>query len=192
MNFFKKLFSSKTEVYSEKHPENTRLNFLLNNYSQNRSQTNYELVVKELLEGNSFLILPSDNKGISVNDWTEAGEDTTIKLTAVYNLDGLKVLGAFSNEQSLLRWSKKGGSPYTALKAQAALELCKDLNISRVVINSDSPTMFVLERNKNMETINIEKNTEVLIGTPSQPLNERIVKNLTSNFLKIENISEAY
>ena len=135
MNFSKKFFSSKPES----HPENIRLSFLLNNYSENTSQTNYGLVLKELKEGNSFLILPTVNEKY-VDDWTVTNEEAKLKLTSVFDLDGLKVLGAFSDEKSLLIWSKKP-TPYTAVRSQAVLEMCQEINVSRIVINSGSPNI---------------------------------------------------
>lgn len=190
MNFFKKLFSSKSDPYPEKNPENTRLIFLLNNYGQNSSQANYALVMKELFEGNSFLILPTLNN-TEPGGGTTAKKDAKLKLTSVYDLDGLKVLGAFSDEKSLLTWSKTPAT-YTAVKAQAVFEMCKEINVSRVVINSGSQNIFVIERDNQTEKINIEEGTTIRIGTPAHPLNDRIIKNLISNFRLIENILEAY
>jgi hypothetical protein len=191
MNFFKNLFSSTPKSEPEKNPENTRLIFLLNNYGQNRSQANYTLVMKELLEGNSFLILPTINGETAIGDWKTANEDTKLKLTSVFNLDGLKVLGAFSNEKSLLAWSKKP-TPYTAVKSSAVLKMCEEISVSRIVINSGSESIFVVERNNKTEQINIEDGTTIQIGTPARPLNETIIKNLVLNFRPIENILEAY
>jgi hypothetical protein len=108
MNFFKKLLGKVSEQPVEKQPENTKLVFLMNNWSENPSDKNYKLVMDELLHGNSFLILPtldSGQTGLS-EDWSVAEKDMPLKLTSVYNLDGLKVLGAFSDEKSLLMWAK--------------------------------------------------------------------------------------
>jgi len=59
-------------------------------------------VVSELLNGNSFLLLPSENDGSNPDTWKTAQENTELKLTCVFNLDGLKVLGAFTDENALL------------------------------------------------------------------------------------------
>jgi len=190
MNFLKKLFGEKPKEVEEKSPENTRLNFLLTNYSQNRSQGNYELVVKELLNGNSFLIVPTINDGIK-NDWTKLDTDQTIKITSVFNLDGLKVLGVFSSEARLYHWAKTA-TQYTALQAQAVLDLCKEQDISRIVINSDSNDMFVLERNSNTKTLHIKKDEIVTVGTPAEPLSSHIIQNMVKGFKLIEEVLEAY
>jgi hypothetical protein len=61
----------------------------------------------------------------------KADDNVTIQITSVFDLDGLKVLGAFSDERSLLNWSKEM-CIYTALRSQAALDICKEQNIDRV------------------------------------------------------------
>jgi hypothetical protein len=107
--------------------------------------------MEELLHGNSYLILPTlkaEGKLALSADW-QTSDNTTIKLTSVRNVDGLKALGAFTDEKSLLIWAKNNITPYTAVKAQAVLEICVVNDIDRVVINSDSPNIFMLEYNKN-------------------------------------------
>jgi hypothetical protein len=191
MNFFKRFFKPDKEAVDESAPGNIRLIFLLNNWGQNMADTNYKLVMKELLEGNSFLILPTINDEKKPGDWTTANEDTKLKLTSVRDLDGLKVLGAFSDEKSLLNWSNTP-TTYTAVKSQAVLEMCKEINVNRIVINSGGANMFVIERNSNAQSINIKAGSTIQIGTPAQPLDNRILQNLISNFQPIENILEAY
>ena len=191
MNFFKRIFTSAKRAEPEKDPDNTKLIFLLNNCIGYRSNTNYGLVMKELLEGNSFLILPSINGEKNLDGRAHTSETTKLKLSSAYNLDGLKVLGAFSDEKSLLTWAKKV-TTYTALKSQAVFELCKEHNINRIVINSDSPNMFVVNYRNNSKSIDINEGVTIAMGTPAQPLEKKIIQNLVSNFLTIENILEAY
>src|SRR4051794_30597387 len=108
MNFFKRLFGNQHKSQDGKRPDNTKLIFLINNWSENRSNENYKLVVEELTKGSSFLILPSLNSNSqkdTVGDWQVAEKDTNLKLTSIYNLDGLKVLGAFTDEKSLIFWA---------------------------------------------------------------------------------------
>src|SRR6185437_5462059 len=171
MEFFKRFFGKGHKLQDEKRPDNTRLIFLINNWSEHRSDENYKLVVEELLQGNSFLILPSlnsDDQKVVIGDWQAAEKDTPLKLTSVFNLDGLKVLGAFTDEKSLLFWAKKV-TTYTALDSKAALDLCQKINIDRVVINSDSNNMFILQRSGNFKGLTIEKDSTVSIGTPNKP-----------------------
>src|SRR5688572_21424782 len=110
MKFLKKLFGGKdTQTLPEVkgNPENTRLNYLMNIWGDHPSDENYLAVMKELMEGNSFLLLPSVNDGKESNGWKTTETDKTLKLTSVFDLDGLKVLGAFSNEKALLVWAKR-------------------------------------------------------------------------------------
>ncbi len=107
-------------------------------------------------------------------------------------MDGLKVLGAFTDEESLLSWAKKP-TAYTALESKAVLELCEKELIERIVINSDLPTMFVLERDReNIETLTIEQETKVQVGSPNRPLEKSIIQKLIQNFQRIDVISEVY
>jgi len=193
MNLFKKLFGKEPERSTEKQSENTRLIFLMNNWSENSSDQNYKLVMEELLHGNSFLILPtlnSDQVSLSEN-WNVAEQDMTLKLTSVYNLDGLKVLGVFCDEASLTNWSKTI-TPYTALKSQAVFELCKNLNINRIVVNSGARNMFVIQRCSTSEPRSIKQGSILRIGTPDRPLGKVILQNIVANFTTNENILEAY
>jgi hypothetical protein len=195
MNFLKKLFGGSdkpADTQEKKDPENTRLNYLLNIWGENHSDENYKAVLDEILNGNSYLILPSANDNPGSGNWETAKASTSLNLTSVFNLDGLKVLGAFSDEKSLLEWTKKE-TQYTAIQTQAMVDFCKTNDIDRIVINSNQKNMFVLERNRqNIKTTTIEKETNVLVGTPIKPLNKHIIDKLISNFKKVETIEEAY
>lgn len=193
MNFLKKLFSGSDKINSGScNPDNTNLNRLLEIYSQNPSDNNYKAVVEEISNGNGFVLLPSINDDHDSKDWNNTEDNMTLNLTSVFNLDGLKVLGAFSDEESLLKWTNRQ-TTYTALKTQDLVGLCQANNIDRIVINSDQPTMFVLERNReNIQTVTITEDTEVLVGTPLKPLPKVAITKLTENFSKVDTIEEAY
>jgi len=195
MNFLKKLFSSSDKsqpIKQDKNPENTRLNYLLDIYGQHPSGDNYKAVLNEILEGNSFLLLPSADGTPDSGDWKTLEKGSTLTLASVFNLDGLKVLGAFSDEKSLLNWSKCE-TQYTAMRTQDIIEFCKQHGIDRIVINSDQKNMYVLERNReNITTKTIEQKTKVLVGTPTKPLSQHIIDKLRANFQKVDTIEEAY
>jgi len=124
-------------------------------------------VVLELMNGNSFLLLPSQNEDKGSGTWTTAQKGTTLKLTCVSNFDGLKVLGVFTDETSLLGWAKKP-TQYTALSSKDVLKLCEEQLIERIIVNSDLPTMFVLERNRaNFKTETIKEETRCKSGHPT-------------------------
>lgn len=190
MGLFDKLFNNKPK---KENPENSKLFELLDIYQkQNGKADSYKNVILELMNGNSFLLLPSENDNESSGIWETTKENTELQLTCVYNLDGLKVLGAFTDETSLLNWAKKP-TQYTALTSKAVLELCEKELIERIVINSDLPTMFVLERNRdNIKSVSIEKDTTVQVGTPNKSLEKKVVEKLIQNFERVEIIEEVY
>ena len=190
MRLFDKLFGNKSKTTQ---PDNSRLLKLLQIYhEQNGKGNSYKNVVLELMNGNSFLLLPSQNDGEGSATWKTTEKDTTLKLTTVYNLDGLKILGAFTDEASLLKWAKQP-TQYTALRSKDVLKLCEDQLIERIVINSDLTTMFVLERGReNITTVTIKEDTTVQIGTPNRPLERRILQKLIDQFQRVETIDEVY
>ncbi|MCO5267443.1 MAG: SseB family protein [Brumimicrobium sp.] len=193
MGIFDKLFGSNKVKTTTANPDNNRLFDLLEIYRQQNGQGDtYKNVVLELMNGNSFLLLPSENDGSNSDTWTTAQKGTTLKLTCVFNLDGLKVLGAFTDENALLSWAKKP-TQYTALSSKDVLKLCEENLIERIVINSDLPTMFVLERNReNIKTDTIKEETTVQVGTPNRPLDQRVISKLIDQFKRIDTIQEVY
>jgi len=191
MGIFDKLFGkNKTEVIN---PNNSRLLNLLEIYERKEGQDDScKNVVLELLNGNSFLLLPSENDSSNSDTWTTTEKDATLKLTCIFNLDGLKVLGAFTDENALLCWAQKA-TEYTVLSSQEVLKLCEENFIERIVINSNLPTMFVLERNReNVKTDTIQESTTVQVGTPSQPLDNNIISKLRDHFKRVDTIQEVY
>jgi len=190
MGLFDKLFGNKSKPTN---PDNSRLFKLLEVYQkQNGKGDSYKNVVLELMNGNSFLLLPSENENEGSGTWTTAQKDTTLRLACVYNLDGLKVLGAFTDETSLLSWAKKP-TQYTALSSKDVLKLCEEQLIERIVVNSDLPTMFVLERNRaNIKTETIKEDTTVQVGTPNRPLERNILQKLIDQFQRVDTIDEVY
>jgi hypothetical protein len=196
MNFLKKLFGNSNaagnEIKESKQPDNTRLTYLLDIYGQHPSNENYKAVLEEITGGNSFLLIPSLNDDGETNGWETAQVGTTLKLSSVFNLDGLRVLGAFSDEVALIKWTKRA-TQYTAIKTQDIVDFCKENNVDRIVINSDQKNMFVLERSReNITSRTIQKETKVLVGTPIRPLSKETVDLLAKNFRKVDTIEEAY
>lgn len=189
MGLFNKLFGNKPKTDK---PDNTQLLFLLDKYKkENGAGDTYKNVVLELMNGNSFLMLPTQND-TNPDKWITAEKDTTLKLTSVVILDGLKVLGAFTDEQALLAWTKSP-SQYTAMRSNDVLKFVQDNGIDRIVINSDQPNMFVLERSReNVNEHTIKKDTKVQLGTPNTPLSKHITQKLIDNFRRDTTISEVY
>jgi hypothetical protein len=196
MNFLKKLFGGADNTQPTKaennNPDNTRLTYLLDIHGQHPSNENYRAVLDEITTGNSFLLLPSVNENGNSNGWKTAEVGTTINLASIFNLDGLRVLGAFSDETALVKWTNRE-TQYTAIKAQDLIDFCKQNNVDRIVINSDQKNMFVLERNReNITSRTIQEETKVLVGTPTNPLPKNAIELLIKNFKKVDTIEEAY
>jgi hypothetical protein len=195
MNFLKNLFSpgnKKSTAKENKMPDNTRLNYLLNIWGDHQSIENFNEVLKELLEGNACLFIPSMNDESATDNWETAEVGTTLNLTSVFNLDGLQVLGAFSDIPAMLSWTKRE-TQYTSMKAQDVIEFCKLHQLDRIVINSDQKNMFVLERNReNLKSKTFDKETPVKLGTPIRPLSKHIIDKLISEFKNVDTIQEAY
>ena len=191
MGIFSKLFGEKI---SKDNPDNAKLLELIDKYwKENGKGDTYKNVMLELMNGNSFLMFPTQNDSNTDPDkWTTVEKDTTLKMASVVNIDGLKVLGAFTDEQALLAWTKKP-SQYTAMRSKDVLTFVEDNGMDRIVINSDLPNMFVLERSReNINTHTIKQDTKVQIGTPNKPLSNSITKKLIDNFKQDNTISEVY
>ena len=124
----------------------SKLSILLDAYQQQSGQgETYKDVLMELITGESLLFLPSVNDGSENQEVDNQGATKTLKIASIFNVDGIKVLGAFSDEAALFSWSKQP-VPYKMLQSKDVLQICEENGIKRVVINSNQPTMFVLEQ----------------------------------------------
>ncbi|HVU96891.1 MAG TPA: SseB family protein [Puia sp.] len=191
MKMFQRIFG-KGEMANR--PDNTRLLQLLDVYWMTDGKGNtYKNVVLELMNGNSFLLLPGPNEVCKQSDdWITTQEAMTLKLSSLYTHDGLKVLAAFTDEKALLEWSKKP-CPYASMRSQDLLELCEANGIKRIVINNNSSNTFVLERGgKYTEEYEVPANSEVQIGLPNTPLNRLLLEKLIARFGNLDNIKRVY
>lgn len=193
MGIFKKLFGSKKESeFNDQMLNNGKLINLLESYGKNESQENYGKVLNEIVDGDSILILPSINFGSNLNEWGIIKKGSSLKLTSVFNQDGLNVLGVFTTPEKLVEWSKKE-TEYTAMKSKDVLNFCQTHEIERIVIDTGSPTMFVIEKNRDdITTEVIEEDTEVKIGPSSHPISGELLKKFQLNFAEVNVIKEVY
>ena len=123
----------------------SKLSDLLDIYEKQKGAADsYKDVIMELLNGDSLLYLPSPPD--SSENQESAAESRTLRLSSVFNIDGINVLGAFSSENALFTWAKQP-VPYKMLESRDVIKLCEETSIGRIVINSGLPTMFVLEKN---------------------------------------------
>jgi len=125
-------------------PDNTILISLLNAWAKDWSKDNYAKVRRELMEGNSFLMLPSGGNGNYTGGWRKLSELTKIRLASLYTVEGVKTLGAFTDEDAVLRWSKGKRVFCNSLQSQDVFEICQENGIKRIVINSGSDNIFPL------------------------------------------------
>jgi hypothetical protein len=171
--------------------DNTRLLDLIHAYTEQQSEKTYAAVIDELMEGNAYLLMPSVGSSHPKQQWRNMDEGESLDLTSVFNVDGLNVLGAFTSEETLLEWAQKETN-YSAMPAREIIDLCMSNNIQRIVIDSDQPTMFVMQRNTSVETETIREETNVLVGTPSAPIQGELLKQIQSALAKVSVVQEAY
>jgi hypothetical protein len=125
-------------------PDNTKLISLLNAWSQKISKKTFAAVRTELMKGNSFLMLPSGATDVQGPGWHTYEKSPRLELRSVYTMDGIQVLGAFTDIESLLRWSNGRAMNYTSLRSQEVLDICVRYGFKRVVINSGSDNIYPL------------------------------------------------
>jgi hypothetical protein len=194
MGFLNSLFKKEksTEPYNGL-PENRQLINYIAAWYKTPSDETYRKAVMELMDGNPTLLLPSINDELNIKDgWTTSTEDTQLKLTSIFEVDGLKALGAFTDKESLITWSRSRTS-YVALKSNDVLKICEQNGVSRLVINSDGYNMFVMQRSRDeIKPRDIPEGTTVMVGTPARPLPKRIIEKIVSGFKANLNIKEAY
>lgn len=138
-------------------------------------------------------MFPTKNESHTASEsWAKTEKRMKMNITSLINLDGLKVLGAFTDEQSLFNW-KKGTCQYTAMRSQDVLKFCEENGVSRVVINSGADNMFVLEHAAgNINEYEIPKDSKILVGVPGSPPDPIIMEKLMEGFRKLNAIEEVY
>ncbi|MCW1149167.1 SseB family protein [Flavobacterium lacisediminis] len=189
MKLFNKLLGKKE---AECTPDNSVLLQLIQAYHYNKMPENYGKVIEELYGPRSFLFVPTADKHEHSNGWEKSKGGDVIDFATVYNLDGLLVLGVFTSEEALSKWTKEEMG-YIAIPSKTIMEIAERENFGRVVIDSDQDTMFVLERNvSNSNEITIKEDTEVLIWYPKQPIYGAHKAQLCNAFSKVSSIKEVY
>src|SRR5699024_5835258 len=195
MSLLNKIFGKQNnhdKSSGDKSPDNTTLLKLLHDYRNDESSENYQRVVDELMNGNAFLLLPTVNRDGPKESWRRMEEDEDLKLTSVFNVDGLTVLGAFTGEDTLLEWAEKE-TEYTAMPSGAVLDLCLANGIERIVIDSHQPTTFVMQRGRSdVDAETLQQGATELIGAPAQPIEGNVLKKLKVRCDKKRFIQEVY
>lgn len=198
MGIFSKLFGG-TKKSDEKetsvaNSDNGRLIRLLDTWGREESEHSFKAVLHELFEGSSYLLIPTVDDGKhKTGEWITLEENSTIKITSISEQDEVSVLAAFSDEKALFQWAKKE-THYTAMHTNDLFEMCRNMEIGRIVINTGQKNMFVLERRKDdgIEETEIEENTQIRVGIPPIPLSKSITGKLCNSFTELGFIDESY
>jgi hypothetical protein len=173
-------------------PDNTRLMELINKYASTRNYDDYMKAYQELETGRAFLLLPSNGETSAQTGWRKTAEGETLKLTSVFEMDGLRVLGAFTDEAALLSWSKTR-TPYVAMPSKSVLEICYSDGIGRIVINTGLDNMFVLERDsKAFNSTKLEADTLIREGVPERPLRKEVLQRIARGFEGLGVVQRAF
>ena len=177
---------------TEKRPDNNFLVKAILDYNLSKNDKEYKKAIDIINSDNCMIFVPSINDQNTDKEWHTLKKDTDIKLTSVFDIEGLKVIGAFTSPETLLKWTQKE-SEYIAMLGKDFLKFCEDNHVDRIVIDSDQPTMFFMERNReDVEEIEITKKTEIQVGPAKEPLPKNILDKLIKNLSHIDSVEEIY
>lgn len=130
-------------------PNNSNLLKNIKNFQNNQKQETFMAVFNELQGENAFLIIPTaepvmgENK--DENGWSTIEKGKQMTFTSVFEVEGQKVLGAFTSQQTLMIWAKET-KPFVSIPAKDVLDIAMQNDISKIIIDSNQDTMFVLGR----------------------------------------------
>lgn len=193
MGLFGKLFGSKKD--ENKNLDNNRLIRLLDKWGREENGHSFQAVFHEVLEGNSFFLVPAEKStDEKQGEWKSLEEGLDLKLTSATEMEEVKTILVFSDEESLRKWAKEE-IHYNALKTQDVFEICRQREIDRVIINSGQPNMFILERQKEQEESEEEEQEQpsrVRIGIPANPLHLNTIRKIRENATENPNIEQVY
>src|SRR5690606_12678644 len=90
-------------------PNNTNLLSAIKSFQNNQNQETFMAVFNELQGNNAFLLIPTTEPivGKDRNDegWSTIEKGTQMSFTSVFEVDGQKILGAFTSQQTLMNWA---------------------------------------------------------------------------------------
>jgi hypothetical protein len=130
-------------------PNNTNLLATIKAFQENQNQETFMAVLDELQGNNAYLIIPTAEPVMGAekdeNGWSTIEKGTKMAFTSVFEIEGQKVLGAFTSQATLTVWATET-KPFASIPARDVLDIAMQNNIERIVIDSNQPTMFVLGR----------------------------------------------
>ena len=139
--------TSNTEF--EFRPNNTNLLATIKAFQKNQNQETFMAVFNELQGNNAFLLIPTTEpivgKDRNEEGWSTIEKGTQMSFTSVFEVEGQKILGAFTSQQTLMNWANET-KPFASLPARDVLDIAIQNGIEKIVIDSNQDTMFVLGR----------------------------------------------
>lgn len=142
-----KMSTSNTEF--EFRPNNTNLLATIKAFQKNQNQETFMAVFNELQGNNAFLLIPTTEpivgKDRNEEGWSTIEKGTQMSFTSVFEVEGQKILGAFTSQQTLMNWANET-KPFASLPAKDVLDIAIQNGIEKIVIDSNQDTMFVLGR----------------------------------------------
>ena len=127
--------------------DNSKLLELIEDWlRQNGKGKTYENVVLELLNGNSTLFVQTFGKQVKETRVFTADENSQLTF-GIYEMQGKKYWGAFTELSLLEKWMKVQGS-YVQLYSRDLLKIADKAEVDGIVINSSYRNMFVVFRTK--------------------------------------------
>ena len=126
--------------------DNSKLYSLIEEWLKaNGKGKTYENVVLELLNGKACLFVQTHCEQVSETKSYVSGENDKLKM-GIYEIDGKKYFGAFTELDLLEKWLKVRGS-YAQISSKALLEMADKTEVDGIIINSSYGNMFVIFRN---------------------------------------------
>lgn len=130
-------------------PDNTNLLSAIKAFRNDQNEETFMAVLNELQGNNAFLLVPTTEpivgKDRNKEGWSTIEKGTQMSFTSVFEVEGQKVLGAFTSQNTLTNWANET-KPFASLPAKDVLDIAMQNNIERIVIDSNQETMFVLGR----------------------------------------------
>ena len=128
--------------------DNSKLLSLIDDWLRaNGKRKTYENVVLELLNGNSSLFVQTHGEQFNETRTFVADENTKL-LVGIYEIEGKKYFGAFTDLDLLEKWLKVRSS-YVQLLSKTLIEMADKTDVDGIIINSSYRNMFIAFRDRD-------------------------------------------
>ena len=118
MPLHKKIKMSTSNIEFEFRPNNTNLLATIKAFQKNQNQETFMAVFNELQGNNAFLLIPTTEpivgKDRNEEGWSTIEKGTQMSFTSVFEVEGQKILGAFTSQQTLMNWANET-KPFASL-----------------------------------------------------------------------------